>query len=541
EWSPTDYIHRLLVESLTSRGAPAPEGSEIGVFTPEGTLSGAAFWTSDEEGGVEFNAYGDDPETEVVEGFHFNERFEFRVWDNLHDLEWSIIQVEFLEGPETWQQDEMTRLTLDGRWERTLSWSLNPGWNMVSFNVFPADEYWEREEGPDLIRLAQNLIQLDEEGNPRQPLHLIKDFDGRLYVPDRNFLNIPYWNLAQSFALYLQEAIEVEWSGVPIPFDQPIQLTSGWNWVAYYPNYALSVAAPDFYVLAPLGDRLLRAKDLEGRFCSPAHNYSNMSPWAPGKGYMVLVSEGQPVDFSYPPARRGGQAAVELTLETETNPLSFAAGETMSLLVNSISGEQGVAWIALLSKAYDNDVYIIAKSVEGRIVGQGKVDSEGRCGLAIRGDDPSTPQNEGLQPLEAFALFIGGHGDPPHWNSVKGLERPLQISAFLQGEGLVYIKDALTVVEVVIADNPPENLSLQAHPNPFNQMTRLSFRLNAASLVQISIFDVQGRRIKTLLNKNLPAGSHDLVWEAAELPGGIYIAALETNQGRLSEKMLMLK
>lgn len=113
EVTETDYCHDLQITSLSVEGEPVPTGWEIGVFTPDSLLAGAIVWSADHEQTITLSAYGDDPETDEVEGFLDEESFIFQVWDNDTDTEWVTIEVEFDDGPEHWQEDGISVLSLN--------------------------------------------------------------------------------------------------------------------------------------------------------------------------------------------------------------------------------------------------------------------------------------------------------------------------------------------------------------------------------------------------------------------------------------------
>ncbi len=73
---------------------------------------------------------------------------------------------------------------------------------------------------------------------------------------------------------------------------------------------------------------------------------------------------------------------------------------------------------------------------------------------------------------------------------------------------------------------------LGAYPNPFNPRTTIRFELPDAGPVRLAIYDVLGGLIRTLVDKELPAGSHEAVWDGKDLSGraissGSYLARLE--------------
>jgi len=70
--------------------------------------------------------------------------------------------------------------------------------------------------------------------------------------------------------------------------------------------------------------------------------------------------------------------------------------------------------------------------------------------------------------------------------------------------------------------------SPSAYPNPFRAQTSISFGLAKDSLVRLNIFDVSGRRIKSLANRSYSAGKHIVEFDGSELTAGVYFARLET-------------
>ena len=95
----------------------------------------------------------------------------------------------------------------------------------------------------------------------------------------------------------------------------------------------------------------------------------------------------------------------------------------------------------------------------------------------------------------------------------------------------------------IAADTPlPTHPVLhQNYPNPFNPSTTIVFELPRSTFVTLSLYNVQGRRVKTLIQQRLPAGIHRLVYEPKNLPSGTYLYVLETGQERLVRRMTFLK
>ena len=88
----------------------------------------------------------------------------------------------------------------------------------------------------------------------------------------------------------------------------------------------------------------------------------------------------------------------------------------------------------------------------------------------------------------------------------------------------------------------------QNYPNPFNPETVIRFQLPANSNVLLKVYDILGREVATLVNKEFTAGKYEVKFNASDFSSGIYFyqlrAVSSTNSGRnfvLSKKMILLK
>ena len=99
-----------------------------------------------------------------------------------------------------------------------------------------------------------------------------------------------------------------------------------------------------------------------------------------------------------------------------------------------------------------------------------------------------------------------------------------------------------------ISDNiTPLTFNLyQNYPNPFNPTTEIKYDLPEDVFVSINIYDVMGRKIKSLSNANQTAGYHSLQWDATNNIGegvsaGMYIYTIQAGEYRSTKKMVLLK
>jgi predicted porin len=89
-------------------------------------------------------------------------------------------------------------------------------------------------------------------------------------------------------------------------------------------------------------------------------------------------------------------------------------------------------------------------------------------------------------------------------------------------------------VEERQSDLPVTFALKQNYPNPFNPQTTITFDLARTAQAIVTIYDVEGKALTTLVNENLRAGNHQRVWQAENLASGIYFVELRVlNEGQL--------
>ena len=80
-----------------------------------------------------------------------------------------------------------------------------------------------------------------------------------------------------------------------------------------------------------------------------------------------------------------------------------------------------------------------------------------------------------------------------------------------------------------------------AYPNPFNPSTQISFDLTKSVRVKLSVYDVNGKLVATLVNGKLEVGRHSIAWNANGQPSGVYFAKLEAEGLSQVQKMTLVK
>jgi len=158
------------------------------------------------------------------------------------------------------------------------------------------------------------------------------------------------------------------------------------------------------------------------------------------------------------------------------------------------------------------------------------VSAQGVHALDIR--DPRQPEYIGDLDLEGLSAGLGAAGD--------------FLCVASGGRLNVLPLDCLSVTGV---SNLPETLPatmLAAYPNPFNPTVNLDFDLPVAGHIRLEIFDVAGRRLRTLLDDRFAAGPHTLSWDGRDdrgrsLPSGVYLIDLRSAAFHARTKLALLR
>ncbi len=88
---------------------------------------------------------------------------------------------------------------------------------------------------------------------------------------------------------------------------------------------------------------------------------------------------------------------------------------------------------------------------------------------------------------------------------------------------------------------PKEAILNQNYPNPFNPTTTISYTLSDPKEIKLTIFNSIGQQVAVLVNSRKPAGTHSVVWNAANFASGVYYYQLSSSDIVLTKKLLLLK
>jgi hypothetical protein len=210
-----------------------------------------------------------------------------------------------------------------------------------------------------------------------------------------------------------------------------------------------------------------------------------------------------PQDWEFISASYEGDLGSGTMVEVMAEDEEFEADHPDSVL----AAPEGMRWMLLVSDegyTYQDTIYMDA-TIELKVG-----ETEGEFALAYY----LSKNNSGLQVYAGFALSEN------HMITVTGTSS----------------------VDHKIGNGIPEHYSLdQNFPNPFNPATVIRYNLPERADVNLSVYDVAGRLIETLVNGSREAGSYEISFNAANLSSGLYFYRLEAGSFSQMQRMLLVK
>jgi endonuclease/exonuclease/phosphatase family metal-dependent hydrolase len=90
-------------------------------------------------------------------------------------------------------------------------------------------------------------------------------------------------------------------------------------------------------------------------------------------------------------------------------------------------------------------------------------------------------------------------------------------------------------------DYPSTITLLQNYPNPFNPATIINYELSITNDVELSVYNLLGQKVVTLVSKIQKAGHYQVEWDGSEFPSGVYLYILTAGKEQVVKKMVLLR
>jgi hypothetical protein len=120
-----------------------------------------------------------------------------------------------------------------------------------------------------------------------------------------------------------------------------------------------------------------------------------------------------------------------------------------------------------------------------------------------------------------------------------GYTNPIWVD--VDGNGVFDSLNKRTTVEGSDSHSPLQYSLQQNFPNPFNPSTTVEYTLPNFDHVSLRIYSVQGQEMVTLVDRQMPAGTHRVIWDAKGWVNGVYFIKLEAGQYQFMRKAVLLK
>lgn len=99
-------------------------------------------------------------------------------------------------------------------------------------------------------------------------------------------------------------------------------------------------------------------------------------------------------------------------------------------------------------------------------------------------------------------------------------------------------------INFITKTNSADDFQLEIYPNPFSTATRIKYRITAKSKINLSVYDINGRKVKTLLNKTQQPGYYSIVWDGRDnnnnlIRKGLYFITIQTKKGTYTKRIIL--
>lgn len=131
--------------------------------------------------------------------------------------------------------------------------------------------------------------------------------------------------------------------------------------------------------------------------------------------------------------------------------------------------------------------------------------------------------------------------------NISSIDRTQQGKLFVAGDGMLWCQSQAPNQNSAQGENrfvdkqQADVLKMDIFPNPFNPATSITLTLESKGRIQLSVYDILGRKVSELLNSELEAGIHSVPFDGSKLSSGVYIFYLRSNSIVKTQKALLLK
>ena len=379
-------------------------------------------------------------------------------------------------------------------------------WNWISMNLMPADNSTQAI----FSSLTPDIYQVKWEGE--SAIYLDPNWVGSLTEIETNYGLKVNMDTEANF-VHEGEAINSLPNTIYMHYDE--NLVYNYNWVSYYPNQNLSLPV----ALESLEDKVSDVKTMDkSAILDEGTWYGDLNQMEPGDGYLINVIDTTYINttcLTYPNEEILEGKKKDIAEYNEFNPANWnkVTNNSTNMIV-----------MAKTNKNYSKNHSIGVFDEAGNCRSIGKKE-DGFCYFTVLGDAENELHFK-LYDADSRKSYASEKTFTYKANEIIGNPKnPLPIS-----------------FENYTASSPETTVAtLSNHPNPFNPSTDISYSLPATTDVKLSVFNLKGQLVETLVNENQKAGNYSINWDATDYGSGVYFYRLDYGSKSIVKKCIMLK
>ena len=374
--------------------------------------------------------------------------------------------------------------------------SLNEGWNLISV---PFDGVKSRPK--DILGTLINNDQLLYVSGPKG-----------YYSPDDPYSTLGTLSSKNGYYVKVAKSADKIYFRGKVLADASVSLSAGWNLISYYPDYDLNIEDAFADLISSDNLRYVIGFDQGALVYEPNAAGSNtLNVLKPTRGYWVEVNQAVS-SFSFPAQ---AQASGKLAVNHPIRHSDVKPTPSFMFLKGKITGEYTVGDV----------VKVVSEG--GKTVGAVGITSGGMLrNSPVYGDDFTTEETDGLKAGELLTFIYDGDtlSSEIQFNSMSHRDIELEFEAPL-----------------------PSTFALhQNYPNPFNPVTTIRYDVPDNGLVRIIIYDLTGRKIRTLVDGISTPGRYAITWNGTDdfgqsVSSGMYFYRMKSTDFQSVKKLMLLK
>jgi hypothetical protein len=381
--------------------------------------------------------------------------------------------------------------------------SLSSGWNWFSLNMTNTDMGINNI----LSSLESSLVDGD----------YIKSQGGYadFYLGFGWFGTLENFNNTNMYKLDIDNPGNITFEGTAVDvLSNPLELSSGWNWVSYLPQEAMdiNVALASIVSTGADGD-YMKSQGGYADYYPGFGWFGTLETLSPRAGYMLDIENIS--TLTYPESGSLSSINNEIDLSREIDEFNYQN-----------FAENGSVTIAL-------DLYDITPEVNDEIRAIYNDEIRGISKAII------CPINDNL--IFPMMMYSNNSEEELTFKYYSNTNQEIDLLEIILFVPDMHLNNAID--PYIMTDEHPLTYSLSnAYPNPFNPSTTIDYSVaDDINNLQINIYDIQGRFVNQLYSGKQSKGEYQIVWNASNFASGLYFVQMIANQHQFTKKVMLVK